>query len=392
MTTEGAENAIGHERLDPLFQLLANKDREMSEKRGADLRALRGLTWGAISIGALGLLLYAAQFGSRPVFVQILALGLLSSGAAALGGTLLGVLFGVPQPGGSVANGALDLGVESRLRSSAPASDAARSGSNLEHTSDWLTKILIGAALTQLHELPRALGRLATWLGGSLPAHPEAGKFVVGAVVYCFVLGVLFGYVWMRVVLSPMLRRTDEQVRRALAQVGAAEQSASRIFEELAVAERSAAATLERAQASAASLVLEARRGVEKLESVQKRMLERLYDSPERRGYEQTIQLANEYVAEHGEPDNFLFWLRYAAAQGQRAAADPESYDDARDAALEAARKVARQSPDLGRYWLSLLWHPEHPEATPWEDDLKIFFDDPEFKALIGSEPFVPPR
>jgi len=392
MATEGAHDAIGQERLEPWFELLANKDRELREKRGADLRALRGMTWGAILIGVAALALYGAPFGSR-VFVQVLALGLLASGAAALAGTLIGVLFGVPQPSAAVAPATQDAAFSNGVAGSARTSaELSRSGTNLEQMSDWLTKVLIGAALTQAHRLPDALGRLAAWLGSGLPAEPQAGKFVLGAVVYCFVLGVLFGYVWTRVVLSPMLRRTDEQLRHALARVGAAEQSATRVFAELAVAERASAVTLEGAQASAESLVLEAGRRLEKLESVQQRMLERLYAPPDRRGYDEAIRLADEYVAEHGEPDSFLFRLRYATAAGQRASHDPERYDEARGAALEAAKKVVQKSPELGRYWLSLLWHPEHPEGTPAENDLTIFFDDPEFKALIGKDPFVLPK
>lgn len=386
MTTEGAPNAIGPERLDPLFQLLASKDRELSEKRGADMRALRAMTWGAILLGVLGLSLYAAQSGSRALFVQILAVGLLASGTAALGGTLLGVLFGVPHPGASV------VATAPEERSSSGVSEVVRTSTNLEQIADWLIKILIGAGLTQVHALPGALKQLSAWLGASLPGRPEAGNVVLGAVVYCLALGVLFGYVWTRVVLSPMLRRTDEQLRRALAQVSAAELTASRAQGELQRAEHTAVATLERARADAESLLLDARRGLEKLEQTQKRMLEHLYDPPDRRGYEQTIRIADEYVKARGEPDSFIFFLRYASAEGQRAAYDPERYDEARAAALQASRKVVEQSPELGRYWLSLLWHPEHPEGTPSENDLQIFFDDPEFKALIGKDPYVLPK
>src|ERR1700730_13401118 len=63
---------------------------------------------------------------------------LCSSACMALGWAV-GFLFGVPRVG------------------STPAS--TRINTNLEQISDWLTKILVGVGLTQLHKLPTALRR-----------------------------------------------------------------------------------------------------------------------------------------------------------------------------------------------------------------------------------------
>lgn len=378
--------ASAHEaELDPRQRLLSTRQRELVDKQRSDLRGLGNKAWAAGGVGLLACGLYAAQFGTFPAFAQVLSLGVLLAGSAALVGTLLGFLFGVPR--------ALSADARTSERSrdasapNVPTSDAAVS-TNLEQISDWLSKILVGVALTRLHELPAALRTFSVWLGSSMPV-AQAGQFALGVIGYAAVLGFLFGYVWTRVVLSPMFRGADEALRKAVFELSIAERSASTAVARAAGVEHSAGELLQRARQDAAQLVAAAKARAEQLEGVLQRMLERLYEPLERQGYAQTIRIADEYVAQEGEPESFLFWLHYAAAQGQRATQEPDAFDDARLEALEAARKVLRQNQELGRYWLSLLWHPEHPQRTLGEDDLQVFFDDPEFKALLGDEPHL---
>lgn len=377
--------AGAHEaELDPLQRMLSTRQRELVDKQRSDLRGLGNKAWAAGTVGMLACALYAAQFGSFAAFAQVLSLGVLLSGSAALVGTLLGFLFGVPRA--LSADARASAGARDESSRSAATNHAV--STNLEQISDWLSKILVGVALTRLDELPAALRTFSAWLGASMPV-AQAGPFALGLIGYASVLGFLFGYVWTRVVLSPMFRHADEALRKAVVELSMAERSASKALARAAGVEHSAGQLLERARGDAAQLVTMAKQRAEQLEGVLQKMLERLYEPLERQGYAETIRLADDYVAREGDPENFLFWLHYAAAQGQRATQEPEAYDDARLEALEAARKVLRQNQELGRYWLSLLWHPEHPQRTLGEDDLQVFFDDPEFKALLGNEPHL---
>ncbi|WP_437666063.1 hypothetical protein [Sorangium sp. So ce1182] len=390
MASEPEENQSADQELNALRETLAARERELAVKDGGDMQGLRTKVRASVALGILGLALYAAHFGSWQTFAEAFAAGILVTGAAALVGILLGFLFGIPRT-------LVDEGGAPQARTGAAATGRVDGvvavyspNTNLEQISDWLSKILVGVGLTQLNDIPSALVRFSVWLGSGMPQHPEAGKFALGAIAYASVFGFLYGYIWTRVVLSPMFRRADEHLRKAMVRLAIAERSASKAIADAAVAERSATETFERAQVRAEQVLLQAKQRAEQLEDALKRMLDRLYDPPERMGYADAIRIAEEYIAREGEPDNFLFWLRYAAAQGQRAAREPRVYEEAKRCALEAARKVLSQSQEMGRYWLSLLWHPEHPQRTPGEDDLEVFFDEPEFKALIGDEPYIP--
>ncbi|WP_437290632.1 hypothetical protein [Sorangium sp. So ce406] len=388
MASEPEEKQGADRELTAPGESLAARERELLARDGSDLQGLRTKVRASVALGVLGLALYAAHFGSWKTFAEAFAAGILVTGAAALVGILLGFLFGIPRT-------LVDEGGSSSARtgpSARPDGVVAvySPNTNLEQISDWLSKILVGVGLTQLNDIPSALVRFSVWLGSGMPEHPEAGKFALGAIAYASVFGFLYGYIWTRVVLSPMFRRADEHLRKAMVRLAIAERSVNQAIAEAAVVERSATETFERAQARAEQVLLQAKQRAEQLEGTLKRMLDRLYDPPELMGYADTIRIAEEHIAREGEPDNFLFWLRYAAAQGQRAAREPRVYEEAKRCALEAARKVLGQSPEMGRYWLSLLWHPEHPQRTPGEDDLQVFFDEPEFKALIGSEPYIP--
>ncbi|WP_437681098.1 DivIVA domain-containing protein [Sorangium sp. So ce131] len=394
MASEPEGNQSASHGLETLQEMLSARQRELSGQHGTDLHALRTKVWFSVALGILGVGLYAAHFGSWAVFAEVFAAGILVTGAAALVGTLLGFLFGIPrtlvdeggsrQPRDTQGGAAATPGAVDRVVA------VYSPNTNLEQISDWLSKILVGVGLTQLNDIPTALVRFSNWLGSGMPHHPEAGKFALGAIAYASVFGFLYGYIWTRVVLSPMFRRADEQLRKAIVELAIAERSVSKAIAKAAVVERSATETVERAQARAEQVLLEAQQRAEQLEDTLKRMLDRLHEPPERMGYADAIRIAEEYVEREGEPSNFLFWLRYAAAQGQRAIHEPRAYEDAKKSALEAARKVLRHSPEMGRYWLSLLCHPEHPQRTAGAADLQVFFKEPEFVALIGSEPYVP--
>lgn len=128
--------------------------------------------WGAIGVtGALGL-------------------------AAALTGSLIGFLFGVP-----------------KWRTSDTGDKAGYlPNTNLEQVSDWLTKILVGVGLTQFGPIGDALGRLVAAAGDGLGGGPSATLFAGGLLVYCAVVGLLAGFIFTALFLASEFRERAEPI------------------------------------------------------------------------------------------------------------------------------------------------------------------------------------
>jgi hypothetical protein len=91
---------------------------------------------------------------------------------------------------------------------------------NLTEISDWLTKIIVGLGLIQLHQIPPFLNRIADPLAVSLnSAEPYKEKAFALALIICFlVFGFLFGYLSTRLFLQGAFSRADQEaaaLRRA---------------------------------------------------------------------------------------------------------------------------------------------------------------------------------
>jgi hypothetical protein len=92
----------------------------------------------------------------------------LIAGASFAAGGLVGLLFGIPR---AVAQGSANT--------------------NLEQASDWLTKVLLGAGLTQLGQIGPRLADLGGYLGPAVGGGTGAQQFAVLLVV-AYVLGGFF--------------------------------------------------------------------------------------------------------------------------------------------------------------------------------------------------------
>jgi hypothetical protein len=79
---------------------------------------------------------------------------------------------------------------------------------NLEDISDWLTKVLVGASLTQIVKIPDAIGRCAQFM--SLPSTGEAISFNAGLLVYYSALGFLSGYILTRMFFARAFALSDQ--------------------------------------------------------------------------------------------------------------------------------------------------------------------------------------
>ncbi len=182
------------------------KTKELTDSQ----KALRGLG-GAMSVGALSVVVYAAQVGGKEGFLAMVSVGVLIAGASAFVGGALGFLFGIPrtlqQEGASPSAEANPAGVEAG--SSARRIDY-RVNTNLEQISDWLTKILVGVSLTQIPEIRDGLVSLTAFAAQGLGPEGQGQVFAFALLSYSAVLGFLFGYLWTRLFLAGALRVADQ--------------------------------------------------------------------------------------------------------------------------------------------------------------------------------------
>jgi hypothetical protein len=149
--------------------------------------------------GLVSAVVYAAA-SSQPALVLGSAL-LFASCAATAGGTL-GFLFGVPRALASPAG--------ADVPDAPPARRAAYlANTNLEQVSDWLTKLLIGAGLTQLGSLTTYLRQLSDRLSPSFGGREESGLIGTALVVEFAVLGFLVGWLLTRLLLASALSQAD---------------------------------------------------------------------------------------------------------------------------------------------------------------------------------------
>jgi len=140
----------------------------------------------AEGIGLAGIGVYAWAQKSWTV----LACALLIAVAAAVAGGLLGFIFGIPKT------------VTTASSASGTATAEYQGNTNLEQVSDWLTKLLVGAGLTQIDDLLTSVGtRFGT--NGVL----GTGGWIVGpAIIIAYsVTGFLLAYLWARIYMTQAL-------------------------------------------------------------------------------------------------------------------------------------------------------------------------------------------
>ena len=129
---------------------------------------------------------------------SIFVVGATAAAAALLLGTILGFLFGLPRTVVKQDSEAL-----------------LATNTNLDQISDWLTKILVGLGLVEIGRLAHGLNGLASSLGQALGNGSGAHTFSIGMLVYSLADGFLVGYLWTRIVLSPILKAAAEDLEKA---------------------------------------------------------------------------------------------------------------------------------------------------------------------------------
>jgi hypothetical protein len=143
-------------------------------------------------IATLSSLLSGGSGGEALRFtLYILAAGALSS--------ILGLIFGVPR---------------ARLDFVAGTTERYAANSNLEQISDWLTKLLVGAGLVEVANLPGGLSSLGSYLGDDLSTR-NASALAVGSVAYGAGVGFVGGYLWTRLRLRFFLETSERLAAEA---------------------------------------------------------------------------------------------------------------------------------------------------------------------------------
>lgn len=170
------------------------------------------------AIGCLVIFLYSLRFWASGQLLRIFGVGMLVAGAALLTGFLLGFIFAIPRVGDKKGKTAAEPDSTQALDS------GGRHGSvpfnaNLVEISDWLTKIIVGVGLVELHSLPAKLGRLSYYLAPGLQPAACAGNAScveslasgqaagLAILIFYFALGFLLGYVWTMIYFQGDLER-----------------------------------------------------------------------------------------------------------------------------------------------------------------------------------------
>jgi hypothetical protein len=179
----------------------------------------------AAGLGCLAVIVFASQGRSRAEYARTVAGLLMVAGCASSVGALIGFLFGIPRtlsvPTDAPAGAEVPDGSSAAERRPSPVQ--YRVNTNLEQISDWLTKILVGVGLAELHRLPAALRGASEYFAGALGtlAASEFSAFVLALLVYFAIGGFMTGYLGTRVLLTPLFKLADKGSKPRSAVAGA---------------------------------------------------------------------------------------------------------------------------------------------------------------------------
>ncbi len=118
------------------------------------------------------------------------------------GGFLFGFLFGIPKVVAATTS-ATNPALNDPSQNPSP---KLKVNTNLEDISDWLTKVLVGATLTQLLRIPHAIERAANFMEGSVG---PGVSFNAALLIYYSALGFLSGYILTRMFFARAFALAD---------------------------------------------------------------------------------------------------------------------------------------------------------------------------------------
>jgi tetratricopeptide (TPR) repeat protein len=230
--------------------------------------------------------------------------------------------------------------------------------------------------LTQLQQIPAKLMGLAAYFQSGLHSNPSVTLVIV---LNAMVFGFFTGYLLTRMFLAGAFSEAD----RAAATLLGAEQFAQGLTE--AKAYRKAISTLEDALKEV---------GPDTPKEVKRKIYESLaynylYEEPPV-GFQKVIEYGRAYVTQEPDTPSARIWAYLAAAYGQQYSWESKHdkrqgvLDEARKNALEAIQNALKLEPKI-KPLLKSMWDPNDATKEPTEEnDLEVFYDDPEFKKLLS--------
>ena len=350
---------------------MPNQHIPMSKQEAERLRDLNATSRLLAIAFVIGGLLVWLRFA-----VPVISSGLIQKGWAATGQTftallwgaawfavafVFGFLFGIPKalqtgtkPPSSKATAAeFSAGNDMTARE---ASGPLRVNTNLEEISDWLTKILVGATLTQIVKIPGSIKSAAEFMagdGGGIRPLP----FAAAILLYFSALGFFAGYVLTRMFFSLAFSRSDLGL--------------------------SGIATID----ALATQIIRPESDVETKEDAYNSIVfSLLYQAPPE-GFEKAIQYAKEFLQQN-TPTGSSLYINLACAYGQKyrylreSRASDQELQQARDGAIAAVKKAIEMDPGSKRRLRELL----HPQPGALDNDLDVFASDPDFINLIDRD------
>ncbi|MFF1342078.1 tetratricopeptide repeat protein [Streptomyces sp. NPDC058290] len=170
-------------------------------------------TLASLAVGLIAIAFFVGQF-PWPKAWPIFGSAVIIAGGAVAVGTLLGFIFGLPRTFDN-PSGESDISKPSQAFLLKYASNA-----NLDQISDWLTKIIVGVGLTQLVNIPKALGTLGDSIKPALGNVDSSQAFGVGLIIYSSVVGFLFGYLLTRLRMAYALALSDLEMSMRAEAIG----------------------------------------------------------------------------------------------------------------------------------------------------------------------------
>lgn len=306
---------------------------------------------------------------------------LLALATASLGG-LLGFLFGIPRTLRSNGAGPKDPS-DSLLVNERSATQTVNT--NLEDISDWLTKILVGAGLVQLTSLGNALESIGSQFQGDLGSKLVALTIIINFTVW----GFFSGYLVTRLFLASAF---------AAALAAAGDVAKYLQLKELKGKELESTGEYEKARTQFEQALRKVDATTPK--DIKRRLYEgiifnSLYQDPPG-GAEKAIKYAQQFLTEEPQIQAPLVWayLSFAYGQQYRYMLDNmpkfeftgDDLQAVKTRAFEALKRALTIEPSLKRL-AQMVWDPNDPSKTPGseDNDLEVFKDDPDFKALLNS-------
>jgi hypothetical protein len=363
---------------------MARAPTDNSDRRdSAALDKLMRVLWYGVLIGAFALI--AAQYTG---LIAAVGIGILIFLAAFAAGCFLGFLFGLPRvpqdsaPPPAPANASTSLS-STPSGPNAPAAAAPQgqvtrakllqSNTNLERISDWLTTMLVGATLVEIHNINDALVMFRDFLQSSATVFHEGGKAsagvlpAVGPIVLVF--GAVCGFVYMYLNTRLVLVKLFAAIEKFLSSDTALPQPQ----------QRAVAAFAHREDGDGfVQKTMAAKKNVT-VEDALNLMFDMLYKGNPDPIIDLGTQLSTTDAVRR--PD---YWFYLAAAFGQRLHRPDLSDSDrlsARDNALDCARRAVAIDPS----YRNRLWSISDPNSS--DDDLAPLRNDPEFLRIVGRGP-----